>query len=161
MLSASRPALEGRHEVTIIDDPQAAVINAAENVYELIIVNLDMENVDGLRVCSQFKSLERTRQTPILIVVDPDDHQRLMRGLDMGVNDYLIRPVDRQELLARVNTQVRRWRYAEKLRHNVQASIEMAVTDPLTGLYNRRYMEGQMAMLVDNAANRGSAASRS
>ncbi|MBL8907641.1 MAG: PleD family two-component system response regulator, partial [Rhizobiales bacterium] len=149
-----KSALEGRHEVTVIDDPQAAVINAGENVYELIIVNLDMENVDGLRVCSQFKSLERTRQTPILIVVDPDDHQRLMRGLDMGVNDYLIRPVDRQELLARVNTQVRRWRYAEKLRNNVQASIEMAVTDPLTGLYNRRYMEGQMAMLVDNAANR-------
>jgi two-component system cell cycle response regulator len=149
-----KSALEGRHEVTVIDDPQAAVINAGETVYELIIVNLDMENVDGLRVCSQFKSLERTRQTPILIVVDPDDHQRLMRGLDMGVNDYLIRPVDRQELLARVNTQVRRWRYAEKLRHNVQASIEMAVTDPLTGLYNRRYMEGQMAMLVDNAANR-------
>jgi two-component system, cell cycle response regulator len=149
-----KTALEGRHDVTITGDPQAAIATAGENVYELIIVSLDMENVDGLRICSQFKSLERTRQTPILIVVDPDDHQRLMRGLDMGVNDYLIRPVDRQELLARVNTQVRRWRYAEKLRNNVQASIEMAITDPLTGLYNRRYMEGQMAMLVDNAANR-------
>ena len=73
----------------------------------------------------------------------------------MGVNDYLIGPIDRQELLARVNTQMRRWRYTEQLRHNVQASMELAVTDALTGLYNRRYMENQMAMLVDNAANRG------
>src|SRR5205085_1790836 len=116
---------------------------------------LDMENVDGLRLCSQLKSLERTRQTPILIIVDPDDNQRLLRGLDMGVNDYLMRPIDKQELLARVNTQVRRWRYTEQLRSNVQASIEMAVTDALTGLYNRRYMESQLAALVDNAANRG------
>jgi two-component system cell cycle response regulator len=80
---------------------------------------------------------------------------RLLKALDMGVNDYLIRPIDKQELLARVNTQVRRCRYASQLRSNVQASIEMAVTDPLTGLYNRRFMENQIGPLVENATNRG------
>src|SRR5205823_7984507 len=137
----------------------AAVVHAAEEGYELIIINLDIENVDGLRLCSQLKSLERTRQTPILIIIDPDDHQRLLRALDMGVNDYLIRPLDRQELLARVHTQIRRCRYADQLRSNVQASMEMAVTDALTGLYNRRYMENQTATLVEHAANRGKALS--
>ena len=132
-----------------------AVVHAAEEGYELIIINLDIQNVDGLRLCSQFKSLERTRQTPILIIIDPDDHQRLLRALDMGVNDYLIRPIDDQELLARVNTQIRRCRYAEQLRTNVLASMELSVTDPLTGLYNRRYMESQTALLVENAVNRG------
>ncbi len=146
------------HEVTVVDDPLAAVMHAAETRYELIIINLDMENVDGLRLCSQLKSLERTRQTPILIVVDPDDHQRLLRALDMGVNDYLIRPIDKQELLARVNTQIKRCRYTEQLRSNVQASMELAVTDALTGLYNRRYMENQTAALVEHAINRGKSA---
>jgi two-component system cell cycle response regulator len=150
-----RSALSSRHEVTVMEDPMAAVVHAAECGYELIVINLDIENVDGLRLCSQLKSIERTRQTPILIIVDPDDHQRLLRGLDMGVNDYLIRPLDRQELLARVNTQIRRCRYAEQLRSNVQASMEMAVTDALTGLYNRRYMESQTSVLVEHAANRG------
>jgi two-component system, cell cycle response regulator len=150
-----KSALSPRHDVTVMEDPMAAVVHAAERGYELIVINLDIENVDGLRLCSQLKSLERTRQTPILIIVDPDDHQRLLRGLDMGVNDYLIRPLDRQELLARVNTQIRRCRYAEQLRSNVQASMEMAVTDALTGLYNRRYMESQTSVLVEHAANRG------
>ena len=150
-----RSALLGRHDVEHIDDPQAALAFAAENKFELIIVSLDIEQTDGLRLCSQLKSTEATRQTPILIIVDPDDHSRLMRALDMGVNDYLIRPIDKQELMARVNTQVRRYRYAAQLRSNVQASIEMAVTDPLTGLYNRRFMENQMGPMVENAINRG------
>jgi len=153
----TRAALVPHHDVTIVDDPLTAVMHAAETRYELIIINLDMDNVDGLRLCSQLKSLERTRQTPILIVVAPDDHQRLLRALDMGVNDYLIRPIDKQELLARANTQIRRCRYTDQLRSHVQATMELAVTDPLTGLYNRRYMENQTAALVEHAINRGKA----
>lgn len=151
----TKSALVPHHEVTVVDDPLTAVMHAAENRYELIIINLDMDNVDGLRLCSQLKSLERTRQTPILIVVAPDDHQRLLRALDMGVNDYLIRPIDKQELLARANTQIKRCRYTDQLRTHVQATMELAVTDPLTGLYNRRYMENQTTALVEHAINRG------
>lgn len=155
----TKAALVPHHEVTVVDDPLTAVMHAAETRYELIIINLDMDNVDGLRLCSQLKSLERTRQVPILIVVAPDDHQRLLRALDMGVNDYLIRPIDRQELLARANTQIRRCRYTDQLRSHVQATMELAVTDPLTGLYNRRYMENQTTALVEHAINRGKALS--
>lgn len=151
----AKSALVPHHEVTVVDDPLTAVMHAAETRYELIIINLDMDNVDGLRLCSQLKSLERTRQTPILIVVAPDDHQRLLRALDMGVNDYLIRPIDKQELLARANTQIKRCRYTDQLRSQVQATMELAVTDPLTGLYNRRYMENQTTALVEHAINRG------
>ena len=57
-----------------------------------------------------------------------------MRGLEIGVNDYLMRPIDKNELLARVRTQIRKKRYTERLRDNVQMSIEMAITDALTGL---------------------------
>ena len=154
-----RAALSGRHDTTIVIEPMRAVEISNESTipFELFIVNLDMEGVDALRICSQLKSLEKSRQTPILIIVDPDDHQRLLRALDMGVNDYLIRPIDKQELLARVNTQVRRFRYTEQLRMTVQATIEMAVTDALTGLYNRRYLETHLSHLVEHSMHRGKA----
>lgn len=156
-----KTALAGKHDVTIATDPQQALEACGENEagFELIIVNLDMEGIDALRICSQLKSMEQTRQTPILIIVDPDDHQRLLRALDMGVNDYLIRPIDKQELQARVSTQIRRFRYTEQLRTSVRATIEMAVTDALTGLYNRRYLETHLAHLIDHAVNRGKALS--
>lgn len=152
-----KAALTGRHGVEVATEPQQALdaVGHSEGSFELIIVNLDMEGIDALRICSQLKSMEQTRQTPILIIVEPDDHQRLLRALDMGVNDYLIRPIDKQELMARVSTQIRRYRYAERLRTNVRATIEMAVTDALTGLYNRRYLETHLSQLMEHAANRG------
>ena len=152
-----RGQLAGLHDVHWAEGPREAVEAFASlpRPVELIIVNLDMEGTDALRICSQMKSLEQTRQTPLLIIVDPDDRQRLLRALDIGVNDYLMRPIDRQELMARVSTQLRRYRYTERLRTSVRASIEMAVTDPLTGLYNRRYLESHLTHVIHNAVNRG------
>ena len=155
--SGSATSLAGLHEVILAQGPQEAMeaFGAGDGPIELIIVNLDMEGVDALRICSQLKSVEQTRQTPILIIVDPEDRPRLLRALDLGVNDYLMRPVDRQELLARVSTQIRRYRYTERLRTSVRASMEMAITDPLTGLYNRRYLESHLAQVIAHAVNRG------
>src|SRR5581483_7120919 len=119
-------------------DPSEALFHAAEGNYDLLIVSLGLENVDGLRLCSQVRSLERTRNVPILVIADAEGTTRLVRALEIGVNDYLSRPIDKNELLARVRTQIRKRRYTERLRDNVQMSIEMAITDALTGLYNRR-----------------------
>ncbi len=143
------------HQLTKITDPQQAIFAATESLYDLAIVDLDMQTYDGLRLCSQLRSLERTRQIPILVIVDPDDNRKMLRALEMGVNDYLSRPIDQQELAARIKTQLRRWRYTQKLRVHVSETMEMAITDPLTGLFNRRHMETQMAILADNATNRG------
>ena len=152
-----KSALSGHHMVTGVDDPNLAIETAATASvpFELIVISLEQVKFDGLRLCSQLRSLEATRQTPILILVEPDDQTRLLRALDMGVNDYLLRPVDRQELLARVNTQIKRWRYTEQLRSSVKASIELAVTDSLTGLYNRRYLETHLTSLIEHFINRG------
>jgi two-component system, cell cycle response regulator len=70
------------------------------------------------------------------------------------VHDFLVRPVDRNELVARVRTQVRRKRFADRLRDSVHASMELAVTDPLTGLHNRRYLDTHLVALFDEAALR-------
>ncbi len=147
--------LQIEHDVEIESDPNQALFHAADGNYDLLIVSLSLGNYDALRLCSQVRSLDRTRNLPILAITDADDHQRMLRGLEIGVNDFLIRPIDKNELLARVRTQVRRRRYTERLRDNVQMSIEMAITDALTGLFNRRYMESHLGTLVEQAASRG------
>ena len=148
-------ALTPMHQVSIETNPQEALFRGAEGDWDMFIVSLGLKDYDGLRLCSQIRSLERTRHLPILMVSDLEDRPRVLRGLDLGVNDYLMRPVDRNELIARVATQLRRKRYADLLRNNVQASIEMAVVDQLTGLHNRRYLELHLAALLDNAVGRG------
>jgi two-component system, cell cycle response regulator len=158
-----RPALSDRiqsmlaseHSVDMERDPTEALFHAAEGNYDLVIVSLDLENFDGLRLCSQLRSLERTRNVPVLAIAEADNNARLVRALEIGVNDYLVRPFDKNEILARARTQIRKKRYTERLRDNVQLSIEMAITDALTGLYNRRYMETHVGTLVDQAHARG------
>jgi len=147
--------LSEEHSVDIEPDPQRALFHAAEADYDLIMVSLALEHVDGLRLCSQIRSLDRTRSVPILVMTEMEDSARLLRGLEIGINDYLVRPIDSNEMLARVRTQVRKKRYSGRMRDNVQLSIEMAITDALTGLYNRRYMETHLASAVDQAQARG------
>jgi two-component system cell cycle response regulator len=147
--------LSSEHSVDVQADPNEALFRAAEENYDLVIVSLTLENFDALRLCSQIRSLERTRNIPILAIAEPDNNARMVRGLEIGVNDYLMRPVDKNEILARVRTQIRKKRYSERLRDNVQLSIEMAITDALTGLFNRRYMESHLATLVEQAGARG------
>jgi len=147
--------LAGEHTVEVEENPNDALFRAAEGHYELVIVSLGLQHFDGLRLCSQLRSLERTRNLPILAVAEADNNARLVRGLEIGVNDYLLRPIDKNELLARARTQIKKKRYTERLRDNVQMSIEMAITDALTGLFNRRYMEMHLATLVEQSANRG------
>jgi two-component system cell cycle response regulator len=123
--------------------------------YDLVVVSLGMRGFDGLRLCSQLRSLPEGRNVPILGVVSDGDRRKLTQALEMGVNDYLTRPVDKNELVARVRTQLRKKRYADRLRHNVQLSLEMAITDQLTGLHNRRYMGRHLDNLVANAKKSG------
>lgn len=144
-------ALEARHTVEIEPSPQEALFRVAETEYDLLIVSLALSDYDGLRLCSQVRSLERTRNLPILIVTEPEDTARVLRGLDLGVNDYLIRPIDRNELVARVQTQIRRKRYSDQLRSDVRQSMEMALTDGLTGLFNRHYLETHARGLMEKA----------
>jgi two-component system, cell cycle response regulator len=148
-------ALGADHAVTMESDPQAALFEAAEADYDVALVSLDLEGFDGLRLCAQFRALERTRQLQIVMLAEAEDRGRILRGLEIGAHDYIVRPVDRNELVARVRTQIRRKRYSTRLRDAVQASLAMAVVDPLTGLNNRRFLDTHFEAMFGEASRRG------
>ena len=116
---------------------------------ELIIASLSTPSGDPLRLVTQCRASETFRQLPILLIAEETDLLRLAKGLDLGANDYLIRPVDRNELLARTGTQVRRKRLQDRLQQNYQRSLSLALTDELTGLYNRRYLLAHLDELIN------------
>jgi two-component system cell cycle response regulator len=130
-----------------------AMQKSAKGNYDLVITGLQIGQEDGLRLCSNLRSADETRQVPILLIVDEFEMPRLVKGLDIGVSDYLMKPIDANELLARVRIQVRRRRFQDRLRTNYERSLSMALTDVLTGVYNRRYalrhMEGLMKRVAD------------
>ena len=122
---------------------------------DLFIVSTASRAYDGLRVIAQLRSSAASRPVPILAVCDTDPPEQALRALDLGAHDLAYQPLDEDELAARVRSIVKRKRYVESMRSALDQSLELAVTDQLTGLNNRRYLVNQLQGLVQRAARGG------
>ncbi|GLQ09536.1 PleD family two-component system response regulator [Devosia yakushimensis] len=143
------------HQADVLTQPADAVFQVTGANYELALICMSLTDFDPLRVCSQIRTLEHTRNLPIILIADEADRPKVVRALDLGVNDFIMRPVERNELAARVRTQIRRQRYATELRHSVHQTMAMAVIDDMTGLYNRRYFERHLSVMLNKAQTQG------
>jgi two-component system cell cycle response regulator len=145
--------LSPEHDVDVLTEPADAVFQVTGKHYELALVSMALRDFDPLRVCSQIRTLEHTRNLPIILVADEGDRPKVVRALELGVNDFIMRPVERNELAARTRTQLRRHRYALELRQSVTNTMALAITDDLTGLYNRRYFDRHLSVMLGKAQN--------
>jgi two-component system cell cycle response regulator len=108
--------------------------------FDLIVLSLSMTADDPLRLASRLRAADITHDIPLLLIAEPEQRDRILRGFDLGANDWLMRPIDEQELRARARNQIRRKFYQDRLRADLGSALEMALTDPLTGFYNQRYL---------------------
>lgn len=138
-------ALGVEHRVFLVGDESSA------GPPDLAVVSVHAKTFDGFRVIARMRSGEATRHLPILAIVDTDDRARAVRALELGAHDIIIRPIDEEELIARARTLMRRKRYMDALRQRLDQSLELAITDQLTGLYNRRFLMTQLGPLVTRA----------
>ena len=109
------------------------------------------EGGDGLRLVSALRARPETRQSAVILVVENGDVQTAAKGLDLGASDYIESPFDVSELIARIRSQLRRKRYSDRLRTNLRNGLKLAVIDPLTGIYNRRYASQHMIRVMERA----------
>ncbi|MFC0410606.1 PleD family two-component system response regulator [Roseomonas elaeocarpi] len=137
-------------QVTIALEPAAAWRKAVEGGFDLVVLSLSFDAGDGLRFASRLRANEPTRELPVVLIADLDQRNQVLRGFDLGANDHALRPLDPNELRARARNQLRRKLYQDRLREELQRSLEEAVTDGLTGLRNRRYADRHLEMLLQN-----------
>jgi two-component system cell cycle response regulator len=144
-----RNALEGEgHDVTSLRRAEEALSLLVKERFDLVLTSLYLDDGDGLRFCSQLRAIEECRTVPVLLVVEAEEIGGLVKGFELGVDDYLIRPVDINELKARTRTQLRQKRYRERLQESYQRSLSLALTDDLTGLYNSRYLTAHLQTAI-------------
>ncbi|WP_207540171.1 PleD family two-component system response regulator [Sabulicella rubraurantiaca] len=134
--------------VTSIFSAEECWRRAMEGSFDLVLLSLSEEGAEELRIASRLRAHAATRDVPLLLLAEPTQRQQVLRGFDLGANDHCFRPVDPNELRARVRNQVRRKRFQERLKTELDRSLELAVTDPLTGLRNRRYVRRHLDSLL-------------
>ncbi|MCA3423524.1 MAG: PleD family two-component system response regulator [Roseomonas sp.] len=116
--------------------------------YDLVLTSLPMPEGDPLRLASRLRAEAETRDLPLMLIADDAQRDLVLRAFELGASDHVLRPINEEELRARVRNQVRRRRYQLRLRAEFDRSLELAVTDGLTGLRNRRYVFRHLESLL-------------
>jgi two-component system cell cycle response regulator len=133
----------------------AEAIGMATGVnFDLLVVSLALADEDPLKLISALRASDATHETPMLLVGESGEKDRILRGFELGANDWLVQPIDPHELRARARNQIRRKFYQDRLRSDLGTALEMALTDPLTGLYNQRYLRRHLSGLMESGQGR-------
>ncbi len=122
--------------------------------FDLIVLSLSLIEEDPLKLASNLRAADATHEIPMLLIAEPEERDNILRGFDLGANDWVVLPLDENELRARARNQIRRKVYQDRLRNDVGSALEMALIDPLTGLYNQRYLMRHLRGLLESDPNR-------
>ena len=146
------------YEVSHITTAEEAIELYDDNVYDLVITDIILAGkISGTGVVRHIRASEKEQKVPfpisILAMSGFDDTSRKLALFKAGVNDYVPKPIMNEELLARVDNLILNQHLYKQLEVQRQGLEELAMTDQLTGLYNRHY-------ILDNASKKISAAKR-
>ncbi len=123
------------HEAGNVIDGFKIVLNQPIDV---VLCDLEMPGMDGFKFLSMINTRGELRDIPVIMVTGREDQETKIRGLEQGASDYVTKPFDPAELVARIKVQLKIKNLQDSLKESNQALLELSNTDPLTRLNNRR-----------------------
>jgi two-component system cell cycle response regulator len=129
---------------------QEGLALASEAQPDLILLDSILPDLDGHEVCRRLKQAPATRRIPVVFLSAHSDVADRVRGLGLGAVDYLAKPFDVREMLARVQAALRTKQALDSLERANSELQAFSLTDPLTGLFNRHYFEEQLTAELEN-----------
>ena len=136
-----------KHGFTVeaVPDGQVAVERVARGGVDLVLLDIMMPRLSGLEACRLLKGMTSDTFLPVVLVTVKTDSASRVEGLKIGADDYVCKPFDEDELLARVEAMLRIKRLHD---HVVEARArleQLSLHDDLTGLYNYRYLHSRLS----------------
>lgn len=113
----------------------------------LVVMDLSLPGIDGLELCQMFKTNNITQHIPVIVISSRTRGSDVMNALEAGAFDFIKKPIDQLEVLARVRSALRQRRYEKEL-------LDMAVRDSLTNLYNHGLIMELLTKELYNAFRR-------
>ena len=140
-----------------VKSPDLALDEAAgSNAADAFVVDSDISRPGGgMALLSDLRSRVGARHSAILFAHPEDDGDTGATALDLGANDLMPLSANSAEMALRLKTQLRRKREADALRRTVEDGLRLAATDPLTGLFNRRYAMAYLDRAADESRRTG------
>ena len=111
-----------------------------QNKVDLVFCDLIMPKMDGFKFMALMKSNEDLKDIPVIMLTGRGDREFKIRGLETGASDYLTKPFDDGELIARTRVHLKIKALQDELKRSNELLRALSITDPLTRLYNRRFL---------------------
>ena len=121
-----------------------ALAQLEQVVPDLILLDVMMPEMSGFEVCQRLRSEPRTADVPVIFLTALSEVPERVKGLEVGGNDYIPKPFHPDELRARIKAALRQKQAQDRLRRERESLASQAVTDPLTGIYNRRMLDTRL-----------------
>jgi len=112
---------------------------------DLVLCDLEMPRMDGFKFIALMQSQRGLKDIPVIMLTGREDTELKIRGLEQGACDYVTKPFDAGELVARVRVQLKIKALQDALKKSNELLTELSNTDPLTGLSNRRHFKEALA----------------
>jgi diguanylate cyclase (GGDEF)-like protein len=128
-------------KVELVENGQQAVSKARDGKVDLILMDILMPGLDGLDACRLIKGIAGEAFLPIVLLTAKTDIESRVVGLRVGADDYICKPFDKRELLARINNLIRIKRMHDHVKESKATLETLSIRDELTGLYNYRYLQ--------------------
>ena len=129
------------YQVRCVKDGVEALHAVQKTMPDLIILDILLPRMDGFEVCRCLKEMEKTSNLQIVLITCLSDLETKIRGIDLGADDYLVKPINRHELKARINALLKKKAYLDRLNESYETALNSAIIDKLTGVYNHSYFK--------------------
>jgi two-component system, cell cycle response regulator len=138
------------YETKRVRSGEEAVSLIQQERFDLVLLDLLLPGMDGFMVTQRLKESEETRNIQIVAITCLGDLGSRIKGIELGVDDYLVKPINTHELKIRLNALIKKKAYLDQLQNGYKSAVRSAITDKLTGLYNYAYF----TMFLENEIKR-------
>jgi len=132
------------HGIISADNGLKGIKLALAEQPDIILLDVMMPDMDGYEVTERLKANPVTRNIPIVLITALEGADDKLRGMEAGADDFLSKPINTGELLARMETVFRRKKTYLRMENRMREAAVQSITDPLTGLYNRQFLQHDM-----------------
>ncbi len=143
------------YEAIAVQNGKEALELFKERFFPIVLTDWIMPETDGRELCSRLRESRWDSYIYIIFLTARDSKNDVVQGLDAGADDYLTKPFNPAELAARIRTGIRILRLEGSLRKANEEIQLLTITDPLTGLYNRRYLYDRLPQEIKRSLRYG------
>ena len=147
--------IKAGHEFVSVENGRKALEQFKERYFPIVLTDWMMPEMDGLELCQAIREKATPGYVFIILLTAKDSKDDIVKGLEAGADDYLTKPVNQAELMARIKTGIRILELERSLRKSNTEIRILSITDPLTGCYNRGYLSERLPQEIKRAKRYG------